>query len=92
MIRTTTVIATMVIAVFMIVGSAIAQQKPLDVIFENMDVDQNGFVSEEEWHNAMQKRFEAMDKNRNRNLSREEVEESKETMRERFRSRMRRKP
>jgi Ca2+-binding EF-hand superfamily protein len=62
------------------------------VIFENMDVDQNGFVSEEEWHNAMQKRFEAMDKNRNRNLSREEVEESKETMRERFRSRMRRKP
>jgi Ca2+-binding EF-hand superfamily protein len=92
MIRTTTVIATMLIAVFMIVGSAIAQQKPLDVIFENMDVDQNGFVSEEEWHNAMQKRFEAMDKNRNRNLSREEVEESKETMRERFRSRMRRKP
>ena len=92
MIRTTTAIATMLIAVFMIVGSAIAQQKPLDVIFENMDVDQNGFVSEEEWHNAMQKRFEAMDKNRNRNLSREEVEESKETMRERFRSRMRRKP
>lgn len=92
MIRTTTVIATMLIAVFMIVGSAIAQQKPLEVIFENMDVDQNGFVSEEEWHNAMQKRFEAMDKNRNRNLSREEVEESKETMRERFRSRMRRKP
>jgi Ca2+-binding EF-hand superfamily protein len=92
MIRTTTVIATMLIAVFMIVGSAIAQQKPLDVIFENMDVDKNGFVSEEEWHNAMQKRFEAMDKNRNRNLSREEVEESKETMRERFRSRMRRKP
>ena len=92
MIRTTTAIATMLIAVFMIVGSAIAQQKPLDVIFENMDVDKNGFVSEEEWHNAMQKRFEAMDKNRNRNLSREEVEESKETMRERFRSRMRRKP
>jgi hypothetical protein len=92
MIRTTTAIATMLIAVFMIVGSAIAQQKPLEVIFENMDVDQNGFVSEEEWHNAMQKRFEAMDKNRNRNLSREEVEESKETMRERFRSRMRRKP
>ena len=35
MIRTTTAIATMLIAVFMIVGSAIAQQKPLDVIFKD---------------------------------------------------------
>jgi Ca2+-binding EF-hand superfamily protein len=80
------------IIVLLAMGTAAARQKPLDVIFESMDVDQNGFVSEEEWHNAMQKRFEAMDKNHDNNFSREEVEESKETMRERFRSRMRSKP
>ncbi len=86
MIRTTTVITTMLIAVFMIGGCAIAQQKPLQVIYEAADTDGNGLISEAEWHAAAQKRFELLDANKDGNISQEEMEAGKAAMKERFKT------
>ena len=61
-------------------------EKPIDVFFNNADTDGNGLISEVEWHTAMQKRLENIDTNHDGNISREELEKSKETMRENFRN------
>lgn len=65
---------------------AMGQGKPVDMLFKTADTDGNGLISEAEWHAAMQKRFEATDTNHDGNISREELEKSKETMREKFRN------
>ena len=61
-----------------------ARERPLDVIFNAADSDGNGMVSENEWHAAMQQRFETMDIDGDGSISREEMEQSKDTARERF--------
>jgi len=86
MIRTTTVITTMLIAVFMMSGCAMVQQKPLEVIYEAADTDGNEMISEAEWHAAAQKRFELLDTNKDGNISKEEMEAGKTTMKERFKT------
>jgi len=62
-----------------------------DILVEHMDSDHNGLVSEEEWHAAMQKRFEKFDANNDGGLSREEVKQvrtsGRESLRERFQNR-----
>lgn len=73
--------------VLMVVGCAAAGQNAFGSHIENMDTNGNGLISEEEWHAAMQKRFESIDKNGDGNLSRDEIDETKATMRDRIRSR-----
>jgi|GEM_PF-2091490 Ca2+-binding EF-hand superfamily protein len=66
--------------------SAMAREKPLDLLFNQADTDHNGLISEAEWHAVMQKRFETNDANHDGNISRVEIDAVKETFRERFRS------
>lgn len=65
---------------------AMAREKPLDILFNMADTDQNGLISETEWHAAMQKRLEAIDTNHDGSISREEMEASKENFRDKMRS------
>lgn len=65
---------------------ALAREKPVDVLFQMSDSDGNGLISEAEWHAAMQKRMETVDTNHDGNLSRDEFELARQTIRERMRS------
>jgi Ca2+-binding EF-hand superfamily protein len=86
MIHAITVTTTTLIIILMMSGCATAQQKPLGVIYEATDTDGNGLISEAEWHAAAQKRFELLDTNRDGNISKEEMEAGKATMKERFKT------
>jgi len=66
--------------------SAMARERPLDILFGEADTDHNGLINEAEWHKAMQKRFETLDTNNDSAISKEELEKSRESMRERLRS------
>lgn len=61
-----------------------AREKPLDLIFKAADSDGDGLISENEWHAAMQKRFNKIDLNADGQISRSELEQSRDTARERF--------
>lgn len=65
----------------------LARERPMDTIFNAADTNGDGLISEQEWHQAMQKRFETLDANKDGNVSREEFEKQKETLREKFRNR-----
>lgn len=86
MIRTISI--TIIVLLLLTAASAIARQKPMEIIFEAGDTDHNGLISEDEWHAAMQKRFDALDKNHDNAVSYDEFQKAKETLRERFRARM----
>ena len=75
-----------ILAVLLTAGLALAWQRPIDTLFQTADSDHNNLISEAEWHAAMQKRFEAIDANHDGNLSRDELEQSRDALRERFRS------
>lgn len=64
---------------------ALAREKPADLLFQMSDSDGNGLISEAEWHSAMQKRMETVDTNHDGNLSREEFDQARQTIRERMR-------
>lgn len=81
MTRTGTAIALLMMTM---TGCATVRQKPLDVVFSADDTDSNGLVSEQEWHAAAQKRFELLDTNRDGNISREEMNQGKSTLKARF--------
>jgi len=63
-----------------------ARERPLDILFGEADTDRNGLINEAEWHQAMQKRFENLDTNHDNAISKEELEKSRDSMRERLRS------
>jgi hypothetical protein len=87
MIRTTTVTITTMIIVLIMTGCAMsARQKPTGVVFQATDTDGTGLISEAEWHAAAQKRFELLDTNKDGNISKEEMEAGKATMKERFKT------
>jgi Ca2+-binding EF-hand superfamily protein len=83
MIRIASVVFMLILTMTMSVS---ARQKPLDVIFQADDTDGNGLVSEAEWHAAAQKRFELLDTNKDGNISKEEMDAGKETLKDRFKS------
>jgi Ca2+-binding EF-hand superfamily protein len=66
--------------------SASARQKPLDVMFQADDTDGNGLVSKAEWQAAAEKRFELLDTNKDGNISKEEMDAGKDTLKDRFKS------
>jgi len=68
-------------------GTAMAQDRPMDILFESVDTDHNGSISEQEWHASMQKRFESQDANHDGNLSREELEQARSNLRQSLRER-----
>jgi len=81
------VLAAALLFAFVLSGNpAMAREKPMDIIFNLADADQNGLISETEWHTAMQKRLEAIDINHDGNISREELESAKEGFRNKMRS------
>lgn len=80
--------ALVLIGTLAVAGSAAAAQGTrFDALFNATDTDGNGLISEAEWHSAMQKRMEAIDADHDNNLTREEFQQAKETLRERFRGR-----
>lgn len=62
-----------------------AREHPSDNLFNMADSDNNGLLTEGEWHAAQQKRFEKLDGNKDGSLSREEIEQAKGAIREKFR-------
>jgi len=62
-----------------------AGEQPSGQLFNAADSDGNGLLSEGEWHTAMQKRFEKLDSNKDGNLSREEIEQTRGAIRGKFR-------
>lgn len=70
--------------------SAVAQQGTGNEIFNRMDADRNGVVDEQEWHTAMQNRFEATDRNRDGKLSFGEWQEMRDKMKQQIKSGWRR--
>lgn len=58
--------------------------RPVDLLFNSADTDHNNLVSEAEYHAAMQRRFEQLDRNKDGNLSPQELEDARSTARERF--------
>ena len=84
-----TVICTLclffIMAMFLFpVNSVLARESPIDALFNAVDTDGDGLISEQEWQKAMQKRFEALDNSDDGNISRDEFERQTEIMRERF--------
>lgn len=69
---------------FILPAAGATQQKSLELLFERIDTDGNGLISETEWHAAMQKRLEHLDSNKDGNLSRQEMEQARTAMKERF--------
>ncbi len=74
------------IALMLTGTSAMAREKPLDILYASADTDGNGLISEAEWHAAMQKRFETLDANGDGNISKEEMANARETARDKFRA------
>jgi len=67
-------------------GAAIAaREKPLEMIFIAADSDGNGQISENEWHTAMQNRFNDIDLNADGQISHSEMEKSRESVRRKLR-------
>jgi hypothetical protein len=60
----------------------LAREIPIDKIFNAVDADGNGLISEQEWQQLMQKRFEVLDTNSDGIISREEFERQKKSMRD----------
>jgi Ca2+-binding EF-hand superfamily protein len=72
-------------AVFLFPANCVlARENPIDALFNAVDTDGDGLISEQEWQKAMQKRFEALDNSDDGNISRDEFERQTEIMRERF--------
>jgi Ca2+-binding EF-hand superfamily protein len=72
--------------VFMVSLSAEARPNPGEAVFQADDTDGNGLISGEEWHAAAQKRFELLDTNKDGQISKEEMDDAKGTMKARFKS------
>ncbi|MGE4560185.1 MAG: hypothetical protein AB7E77_08290 [Desulfobulbus sp.] len=60
--------------------------RPAEMLFNNADTNHDNLVSEAEYHAAMQRRFEQLDRNKDGNLSPQELENARSTARERFQS------
>lgn len=85
MVKALQVLILVLVSMLFITSAALAtQQRPLELIFSKTDSDGNGLISETEWHTAMQQRFEETDSNHDGNISRDEIEASKKSLRERF--------
>jgi hypothetical protein len=77
-----------IMAVFLFPANRVlARERPIDAVFNTAETNGDGLISAQEWHQTMQKRFEALDNSNDGNISREEFEKQKEIMRERFRNR-----
>ena len=63
-----------------------SKQRPMDVLYNAADTDGNGLISENEWHSAMQKRFEEIDTNDDNQVSLDELAASRDTAKQRFRA------
>lgn len=65
-------------------GNATAKERPIDVLFDQADTNHDGVVSEGEFHTAMQERFLIIDADQNGNLTREELEDARQVIRDRI--------
>ena len=74
-----------IITMILLIGGTITSvsfavgSQPFEAIFTTTDIDKNGHISENEWHTAMQKRFEQIDVNGDHQISRSEVQKAKES-------------
>jgi hypothetical protein len=59
--------------------------------YDSMDTNHDGAVNEQEWHQAMQKRFESVDVNKDRVISPAEWEAHRQLMRNNIRSMIRKR-
>ncbi|MBM9615185.1 EF-hand domain-containing protein [Desulfobulbus rhabdoformis] len=63
-----------------------APGRALDLVFNAADTNRDNLISVQEYHQAMQRRFEQLDQNRDGNLTRQEMEKMRANARTRLQS------
>ncbi len=76
----------LILLILFSVTLAMAVGRPNNLLFNLIDTDRNGLISEQEWHAFMQKRFESIDTNHDQNISRAELDRYRQKLRSRLRS------